>query len=166
MALHCPAVIIVVALTEGGEAADLGESVAELLVAENMAENVAAVYSTCTGVADMTAARLAERLRVGRPVRVVPGADAAQTIADVHRGETVVVLDREPVAGPSGRWVRTGPRASGTRAQAAPGAAASRLAPGVVDVVHLEVGDEGTRVLTRTADDTPATQPAPESRRE
>ncbi|MGA8048277.1 MAG: hypothetical protein WCA30_18645 [Dermatophilaceae bacterium] len=145
MALHCPAVIVVIALADEGAAADIEKSVAELLTAEN----VAAVYSTDGRVADVTAVWLAKRLGVGPPVRIVPGAGASQTIADVHRGETVVVLDRAPVGGPSGRWVRTGHRpASGDRAHDDRGTARARLAPGVLDVLRLEVGDEGTRVLT------------------
>lgn len=144
MALHCPAVIVVVALAEDARAAAVEELVAELLIAEN----VSVVYSADSSVADPTALRLARRLGVAPPVRIVPGSDAPQTIADVHRGETVVVLDRAPVGGPTGRWVRTERGQSiGNCSDDVPDAAVSRLARGVLDVVRLEVGDDGTRVL-------------------
>ena len=145
MALHCPAVVVVIALADDAEVEDVEARVADLLSQENVAE----VYSTDSRVATETAARIAKRLGLAAPTEVVPGAEATQAISDAHRGETVLVVDRAPASGPDGRWVRTGGgHSSGARsAEGEPLARSSDAARATVDVVRLEIGDDGTRLL-------------------
>lgn len=144
MALHCPAVMIVVALSDGAQAPEVEAPVADLL----SGENIAAVYSTSGQVATQAAARLARLLGLAPPTAVVAGPAASQAIADAHRGETVLVLDVAPARGPGGRWVRTaGQSATGSaRPQDLIGTGGSTPGP-IVDVVRVEAGDDGTRVL-------------------
>ncbi|KAB7746152.1 hypothetical protein GA707_01060 [Nostocoides sp. F2B08] len=144
MALHCPAVVVIVALADDAQVEDADVRVADLL----REENVAAVYSTGSRVATVTAARLAVRLGLAPPTEVVPGAEGWQAISDGHRGETVLVVDRAPAVGPNGRWVRSGARSAtvaggegGARAVGPDATAAS------LDLVRLEMGDDGTRIL-------------------
>lgn len=144
MALHCPAVVVVVALADGAEIEDVEARIADLL----REENVAAVYSTDSRGATLTAARLAKRLGLSPPTEVVPGAGASQAISDAHRGETVLVVDHAPAVGPNGRWVR-----SGVRSMSVPGREVGARPVGSdatgssLDIVRLEMGDDGTRIL-------------------
>lgn len=143
MALHCPAVMIVVALPDGAQAAEVEAPVADLL----SAENIAAVYSSADQAAAAAAARLARLLGLAPPTEVVPGPAASQAIADAHRGETVLVLDLAPARGPDGRWVRTGGRSSGSGRPRDMTETQGTTAGLILDVVRVEIGDDGTRVL-------------------
>ena len=133
MTLHCPAQVVIVAVAKDASA----PKVVGALAGSLRGERLAAVFASDDPTALGFASALVERLALGPPNRIVPGQDALQSIADLHRGETVLVLDRGPIRG---RWVRS--------AQASPEAAQQWPAgSGVVDVARLELGDEGLRLL-------------------
>lgn len=144
MALHCPALIVVVALADEASVARAGARLVELL----SEERIAAVYATDARVAEATAAGIADRLGLPPPSHTAGSSGAAHDIADLHRGETVLLLDRAPEPGRDGWWAQAvGGSVTGPGAH--PGAAAPTADPrsGLVDIVRLEVGDDGSRVL-------------------
>ncbi|WP_068397191.1 hypothetical protein [Kribbia dieselivorans] len=101
MALFCDATLLVLGPCETDGSGDLTTSghARALAVAEHVRERrIARVAGGTTGASSVTASALADALDV--PVWLLPDldrgtdgwADAVQTIADQHRGETVLVV--------------------------------------------------------------------------
>jgi hypothetical protein len=144
VALHCPAFIAVVGVADDVAASSVDEALAALL----RDERVAAVYATDAPGAAAAAGRVSEGLGLGPPNRVVAGAGTMVEVADLHRGETVLVFDRIPLLGRDGGWLPVPHTPDGgssvpTTRSDGPGAPVGHRG---VDIVRLEVGDDGVRV--------------------
>ncbi|GAB2682394.1 hypothetical protein [Thalassiella azotivora] len=94
--LHCPATVLVVDAGALGEPAERDRVVAALA-----GRRVAAAYvRTAPGSGDELAAALASALGCPAPMRCPDGDDPVGALADLHRGESVVLVagaTRQPV---------------------------------------------------------------------